>query len=110
MLADPFADVSMLTPQFSGMGVARLFQCKPMPEGIPTDMGVFPLFRTLLSYLFEASSIVFDKKVENCMLDEDWEFLPLSTPISLFKGTVWIQSKVTPFSRETDGEVFVSES
>ena len=40
VLADPFADVSMLTPQFSGMGVARLFQCKPMPEGIPTDTRV----------------------------------------------------------------------
>ena len=110
VLAYPFADVSMLTPQFSGMGVARLFQCKPMPEGIPTDMGVFPLFRTLLSDLSEVSSLVLDKKVENHMLDEEWEFIPLSTPISPFKGTICIESEVTPFSHETDGEVFVFES
>ena len=73
-------------------------------------MGVFPLFRTLLSDLSEVSSLVLDKKVENRTLDEDWEFLPLSTPVSLFKGTICLQSKVTPLSHETDGEVFVSES
>ena len=110
VLTDPFSNVSMLNPQFSGMGVARIFQCKSMPEGIPTDMGVFPLFRTLLSDFCEVSSLVLDKKVENCTLDEDWEFLPLSTPVSLFKGKIWKQSEVTPFSYETDGEVFVSES